>query len=399
MNKFIITSALKQIAGMNKRIRVVSGGSSSSKTFSIIAILINDCITNPNHSVSVVSESLPHLKRGAIKDFLNIMKTTNRYQDKKWNRTDYVYTFSNGSYIEFFGVEDANKLRGARRVSLFVNEVNRVSEEAFTQLAMRSSGIIYIDFNPVSRFWAHNLDNSQLINLTYKNNEALTQETIDFLESKRKLAVISDYWKNWVNVYLDGIPGSLEGVIFNNWEEIDTIPEEATLIATGLDFGYSNDPTACISAYKYNDSIILDEVIYQKGLLNSDIDKLLKDNNVTGEIYGDSAEPKSIAELKKHGHKIYPVTKGPDSIMYGISIMQEYKLLVTKRSINLKNELTNYIWKKDKDGNSLNIPIDAYNHAIDSVRYLAMMKLGKKRVSILDEDSYKITSSRIPMGY
>jgi phage terminase large subunit len=398
MDNFIVTTALKKITGMKSRIKVIQGGSSSSKTYSILAILINDCITKPNHSVSVVAVNMPVLRRGCIKDFLNIMKSTNRYRDNNWNRTNLIYEFSNGSYIEFFSVEDSGKARGSRRESLFINESNLLSEEIYTQLSIRTSGNIYIDFNPTAYFWGHKLQNSEHIILTYKDNEALSQNIIDDLESKRELAKTNSYYVNWCKVYLDGQVGSLEGTVFNNWSEIDIIPEEARLIAYGIDWGFSNDASTCVGVYKYNDEIILDEIIYQTGLLNSDISKLLKDNNVVGEIYADCAEPKSIAELKKYGHKIYPVTKGADSIMYGIGLMQEYKMLVTKKSDNLINELTNYTWRKDKNDKPMNIPIDMYNHILDATRYVFLMKLGKKRKAI-DDQSYKIISERIPMGY
>lgn len=390
--EFKYTTALHKIRRMKSRIKVIQGGTSSSKTFSILAILINTAASEPNQQISVVSESLPHLRRGAIRDFLNIMKITGRYIDAHWNRTNSIYTFANGSYIEFFGVEDADKLRGGRRTHLFVNEANRVSEEAYTQLAMRTSKDIYIDFNPTNRFWAHDIFEAELIKLTYKDNEGLSKTIIEFLESHRIKALTSTYWANWTKVYLDGEIGALEGLIFNNWKSIDIIPEEAELIGYGLDFGFAGDPTACIGVYRFNGKIILDEVIYRKGLLNSEIAKLLKDDGVkpNSEIYADN-EPKSIAELKGYGfNRIQKATKGPDSILAGIQILQEYEFLVTKRSTNLKKELESYSWKKDKTGQTLNEPEDLHNHAIDATRYLGLMKLGKK-----PKPSFKIYSTSL----
>jgi phage terminase large subunit len=378
--QFKYTTALHKIRKMKSRIKVIPGGTSSSKTFSILAILINEAASESGCQISVVSESLPHLKRGAIRDFLNIMKMTKRYIDSHWNRTNFIYTFTNGSYIEFFGVEDADKLRGGRRTHLFVNEANRVSEEAYTQLAMRTSKDIYIDFNPTNRFWAHDIQEAEVLTLTYKDNEGLSKTIIEFLESHRIKAITSTYWANWCRVYLDGELGSLEGLIFNNWSTIDSLPSEAELIGYGLDFGFTNDPSACIGVYRWNGQLILDEVLFRKGLTNSEISKLLKEDGVKAndEIYADSAEPKSIQEIKNYGHRIYPVKKGPDSILGGIAIMQEYQMLVTKRSINLKKELETYSWKKDKDGQTTNQPEDINNHAIDAARYLGLMKLGKK---------------------
>lgn len=366
---------------MKGRIKVIPGGSSAGKTWAIIPILIDKCIKNPGLTVSICSESMPHLKRGAMRDFLNIMKLTNRYRDSQWNRTNSIYTFNNDSYIEFFGVEDSSKLLGARRSTLYINECSKVTEEVYTQLAMRTDQDIYLDYNPSNRFWTDEVlksDEAEKLILTYKDNEALSPSVIKFLESKLVLAQTSDYWKNWCNVYLYGLPGQLEGTIFNNWTEIDSVPHDAEYVGAGLDFGFSQDPTAMVAVYRYNGGIILDEIIYRKGLSNSELSALIKDSYLKGEIYADSADPKSIDELKKYGHHIQPAKKGPDSIAAGIKLLHELPMSVTKRSINLKNELNNYTWKKDASGNNLNVPIDIFNHIIDATRYLAIMKLGKK---------------------
>ena len=388
MSNFVYTTALGKIREMKSRIKVIQGSSSSSKTFSILACLINTAASEPNSQISVVSESYPHLRKGAIRDFINIMKMTNRYIDNHWNKTNSIYTFSNGSYIEFFSVEDADKLRGSRRTHLFINEANRVYEEAFTQLAIRTSKDIYIDFNPTNRFWGHEIEGAELLVLTYKDNEALSKNIIDFLESHRIKALTSSYWANWCKIYLDGEIGSLEGLVFNNWSQIDMVPEEAELIAHGIDWGYASDPSTCVSVYKWNGKLIIDEVMYRKGMSNSAISNHLKQEDIKGIIYADSAEPKSIAELKAYGHNIQPAKKGPDSILAGIAILQEYDMLVTKRSINTIKEFNSYSWKKDKEGNTLNEPIDYDNHICDPLRYIALMKLGKK-----PKPSFKIYST------
>lgn len=383
-NKFIYTTAIRKIRAMKSNIKVIQGGTSASKTYSIIAILIDKAIKRPGLEISVVSESIPHLRRGVIKDFLKIMKTTGRFQTAGWNKTHLKYEFSNGSYIEFFGVEDDAKLRGARRDVLYVNEANNIKYDSYLQLAIRTNGgDIYIDFNPVARFWAHDEvlqePDSELLILTYKDNEALDEEIVKKLEINKVKALTSEYWANWCKVYIDGQIGSLEGVVFSNWKQIDSIPKDATLVGSGLDFGFSQDPTTLITVYKFDGKIILDEVIYRKGLINSEISNLMKSAGVSGEIFADSAEPKSIDELRRYGHNIKGASKGADSINFGISILQEYEILVTKRSINLIEELTRYMWKKDNNGNTTNSPIDSWNHCIDAARYLAMMKLSKKQ--------------------
>lgn len=377
------TTALKKIRTLKKRVKVIQGGSSAGKTIAILILLIDRCIKTPMLEVSVVSESVPHLRRGAVKDFLKIMKETGRYIDTHYNKTLLRYEFSNGSYIEFFSGNEPDKLRGGRRTILYVNECNGIDYESYLQLAIRTSGDIYLDYNPSQKFWVNNevIDKSDtdFIVLTYKDNEGLPNDVISMLEGNRERAETSTYWENWCRVYLDGLTGQIEGTIYSDYLVIDQIPLDARILCYGLDFGFSQDPSALIAIYKYDNSLIIDEVIYQKGLLNSELSSLMKQNKVLGEIYCDSAEPKSIAELKRYGHQVKPVEKGKDSIKFGIQLVQEYKLLITKRSINVLEEMSKYMWKKNRDGGYETTPIDIYNHAMDAMRYGIIMKLGKRK--------------------
>ena len=376
--EFIVTTALKKLLRLKKRIKVVRGGTSASKTFSILPILIDRAIKTPDLEISVVSESIPHLRRGALKDFLKIMMALGRYNDNQFNKSTLKYTFVNGSYIEFFSVDQPDKLRGARRNVLYVNECNNVDFDSYYQLAIRTSGEIWLDYNPSSLFWVDRelltQDDVDFITLTYLDNEALSETIVKEIESAKEKAKTSSYWENWWQVYGLGQTGSLEGVCIPDWQEIN-LPTEARLLCYGMDWGYSNDPTSLIAMYKYNDAYIFDELIYQKGLLNSDISDLLKTNAVKDIVYADSAEPKSIAELNSYGHNVLPVSKGRDSIVYGLNLINQNKVYVTSRSKNLINELQNYIWMVDKQGNKLNKPIDAYNHAIDAMRYAMTSQL------------------------
>jgi len=376
--EFIITTALKKLLRLKKRIKVVRGGTSASKTFSILPILIDRAIKTPDLEISVVSESIPHLRRGALKDFLKIMMALGRYNDNQFNKSTLKYTFVNGSYIEFFSVDQPDKLRGARRNVLYVNECNNVDFDSYYQLAIRTSGEIWLDYNPSSLFWVDRelltQEDVDFITLTYLDNEALSETIVKEIESAKEKAKTSSYWENWWQVYGLGQTGSLEGVCIPDWQEIN-LPTEARLLCYGMDWGYSNDPTSLIAMYKYNDAYIFDELIYQKGLLNSDISDLLKTNGVNDIVYADSAEPKSIAELNSYGHNVLPVSKGRDSIVYGLNLINQNKVYVTSRSKNLINELRNYIWMVDKQGNKLNKPIDAYNHAIDAMRYAMTSQL------------------------
>jgi phage terminase large subunit len=375
---FVYTTAIKKIRALKKRKKVIQGGTSAGKTFGILPVLISKAAAKPFLEISVVSESIPHLRRGAMKDFLKIMKLTNRYVDDHWNRSLLTYTFANGSYIEFFSVEDESKVRGARRNILYVNEANNIPFDAYHQLSIRTNQDIYLDFNPTNEFWAHTEvlkdEDADFIILNYKDNEALDETIIKEIESAKEKAKTSSYWDNWWKVYGLGQIGSLEGVVFSNWSTIDKVPDEARLIGLGLDFGYSADPTAVVEVYEWNGKRILNELCYRTGMLNSDIAKILPRNVV---IYADSAEPKSIEEIYRYGINIHPTVKGRDSINYGIDLMQQQDYLVTKQSINLIKELRAYTWDKDKAGKTLNKPIDFYNHIIDAVRYHEMETLGK----------------------
>jgi len=374
---FVETTAISKIFELEKRIKIIQGGTSAGKTFGILPVLIHKAAETPNLEISVVAESVPHLRRGALRDFQKIMRWIERFFDDHYNKTLLKYEFANGSFIEFFSADDSSKLRGARRDILYINECNNISFESYNELAIRTKKEIYLDFNPANEFWVHtelkDEPDADFIILTYLDNEALDESIVKQIEKNREKAKTSAYWANWWKVYGEGKVGSLEGVIFSNWKQIDKLPNEARLIGIGLDFGYTNDPTAIVEVYTYNGQRILNELKYQTGMLNSDIAKVLP-NNVP--VYADSAEPKSIDEIRRYGKTIKGVTKGKDSINYGIDIMQQQNYIVTSNSTNLIKELRSYIWDTDKQGVKLNKPIDHFNHAIDALRYHEMETLG-----------------------
>ena len=365
------TTAINKLLKLTKRKRVVQGGTSAGKTFGILPILIDYATKNAKSEISVVSETIPHLRRGAIKDFLKIMDWTGRYIDTNWNRTLLTYTFANGSFIEFFSADQEAKLRGARRNILYVNEANNLSFEAYHQLSIRTSHHIWLDFNPTAEFWVHTEvlkeEDSELIILNYKDNETLSESIIKDIESAKEKAKTSAYWENWYKVYGLGELGAVQGTIFSNWSTIDTIPNDARLLGIGLDFGYSVDPTACIGIYKYNDSYILHELIYQKELSNKNIFELIR--NEPTMVICDSAEPKSIAELQSYGLKCMGALKGKDSILHGIQLIQQQSLLITKHSTNLIKELRGYVWATDRDNKPTGNPVEINNHLMDAMRY------------------------------
>jgi phage terminase large subunit len=371
------TTAIKKILNLKKRIKIIQGGTSAGKTFGIIPVLIDKAARHEGLEISIVAETIPHLRRGALKDFLKIMKWTGRFFEDRFNKSLLRYEFANGSVIEFFSADDSSKLRGARRDILYINECNNVTFDSYNELAIRTRKEVYLDFNPANEFWVHtelkDEPDSDFLILTYKDNEALDQSIIDQIEKNKEKAKTSTYWANWWKVYGEGQLGMLEGVVFSNWKQIDTIPKEAKLLGIGLDFGYTNDPTAIIEIYNYNGQRIVNELAYQTGLLNSEIAKLLPKHVP---VYADSSEPKSIDEIKRYGITIKGVTKGKDSINYGIDVIQRNEYLVTANSGNLIKELRSYVWDTDKQGKRLNKPIDFNNHAIDAFRYHEMETLG-----------------------
>ena len=318
---------------------------------------------------SIVSESLPHLKRGAIREFINILKEHRYFKEDSWNRTDRIYTFENGSQIEFFGADQSDKFRGPRRDRLFINEANNITLNAFDQLEVRTRENIWLDWNPTSEFWfytdvmiqrEHDLDH---ITLTYLDNEALDESTIKAIESRRSN-------KNWWKVYGEGQLGEVESRVYTGWQIIEDIPHEARLERRGLDYGYTNDPTTIVDIYYYNGGYIFDEVVYQKGLGNKAIaDAILAMMQPSTLVRPDSAEPKSNDELRSYGVNVLPCTKGPGSINQGIQYIQSQRISVTKRSINLIKEYRNYLWITNKDGITINEAQDYNNPCLDAARY------------------------------
>lgn len=354
------------------------GGSSSSKTYSALQLLLILIQADKAGDVtSVVAESLPHLKRGALRDVQNIISEYPEYA-MNFNKTDLFYETVNGARLEFFSADNPDKLRGARRKRLFINECNNVEYESYYQLAMRTSGLKLLDFNPTSEFWIHTeilnnpAYNAQFIKSTYRDNEYCPAAAIAAIEARK------DRDPNWYKVYGLGEVGSLEGLIFPNFKIIQSIPPEFKRLGTGLDFGYTNDPTTAIDLYKAGETIIFDELIYSTGLLNSDIAKLLKQHECF-EVIADCAEPKSIDDIHRMGVNMKPATKGKDSIQFGIDLIKQHDILVTARSVNLIKELRNYQWLTDKAGKALNIPVDNWNHCIDACRYVIMKHLGLKQ--------------------
>lgn len=362
------TQAYKKIKNLSKRIRAIPGGTSASKTISIELFLIASaqCDTSPTLT-SIVAESFPHLRRGAMRDFLSIMKAHNYFKDERWDKTNSTYTFETGSQIEFFSVDQPEKVRGARRDRLFINEANNIDFSAFEELEVRTKEFIYLDWNPTTEFWYYTdvkgqrTDVEELV-LTYKDNEALSLEIVASIEQRKNRP-------GWWNVYGLGLLGEVEGRIYKGWNIIDSIPPEARLERYGVDFGYHPDPAAIVALYYYNGGYILDEVAYQLEMSNREMADTLK-NQQRALVIADNAEPKSIAELKLYGLNVTATLKGNDYKKYAIKAVQDLSISVTKQSVALLKEYRNYLFATDKDGRIIpGVPEDGNDHLLDASLY------------------------------
>lgn len=359
MPVFQDTTATQKVFRLKKRIRAVAGGTWASKTISILVWLIDYLQSTESKLVTVVAESVPHLNLGAIRDFKNIMQANGYWDDNAWNESKHIYTFPKGGIIEFISFDKFGKAHGPRRDVLFINEANNLPWNIVDQLITRTRDVIWMDWNPTNEFWFYSemlnkRDDIDFITLTYLDNEALDEVSRKEIEAHRSN-------KSWWRVYGEGLLGEIEGRIYKGWEVIDEIPHEARLERYGVDFGYSFDPTAIIAIYYWNGGYILDEIIYQKELSNKQIADTLE-NMKKVLVVADSAEPKSIAEIKSFGINVVPCQKGKDSVRHGIKLIQDQRVSVTKRSVNLLKEYKNYLWEVDRDGRITINPQDIWNH-------------------------------------
>ncbi len=315
----------------------------------------------------MVAESVPHLKLGAIRDFQNILRTNGYWREDNWNESNHIYKFPSGSFIEFISFDKFGKAHGPRRDILFINETNNLPYQIVDQLITRTREIIWMDWNPVEEFWFYTemlgkRSDIDFITLTYLDNEALDDVALNEILSHKDN-------KNWWQVYALGQLGEIETRIYKGWQIIDEIPHEARLERTGLDFGYSADPSAIVDIYYYNGGYIFDEIAFQKGLSNVQIADILKNRERQSPVAPDSAEPKSNDELKSYGITILEVPKGKDSVRQGIGWIQDKQCSITKRSVNLIKEYRNYCWLTDKNGKILNEPDHTWSHSMDAIRY------------------------------
>lgn len=362
------------------KIVVNQGGTRSGKTYSICQLLIVKSFEVSNCVFSIVRKSLPSLKLSVMRDFFEILNTLDLYDESCHNKSEHTYKLNNNLF-EFISLDQPQKKRGAKRHYLFCNEANELTWEDFFQLLVRTETKIFLDYNPSdSHHWIYDKvitrEDCTFIKSTYLDNPFLGAELVKEIERLR--GTDEEYWK----IYGLGERGFSRSVIFNDVQVVGQVSEEAKLVATGLDFGYTNDPTALIEVYEQEDSLIFNELIYERGLTNQDIARHLHNYGLDRQrpIFADSAEPKSIEEIYRLGFNIKPASKGKDSINIGIDLLKRYKLKVTANSSSLINEFNNYKWQEDKNGYLLNKPIDNYNHAIDAIRYAVIMTKARPNI-------------------
>jgi len=380
--EFQDTTATRKVFKLKNKIRAVSGGTSASKTISILVWIIDYAQTHTNKVVTIVGESVPHLNLGAKRDFKNIMISNKYWNEKRWAETG-IYTFETGTIVEFISFDKFGKAHGPRRDVLFLNEANYLPYNIADQLITRTRSVVWLDWNPTVEFWFYTEmlgkredidfigDGGNFPPLTYIDNGALDADSIAEIEAHRNN-------KSWWKVYGEGKLGEIEGRIYKDWQIIDEIPHEARLVARWLDFGYTNDPTSIGDVYYYNGGYIIDEKLYQRGMLNKPIaDFLLSLENPQTLVIADSAEPKSIDEIRSFGVNIVGVAKNRGEsksetfVKWSIGVVQDQRISITRWSFNTLKEYRNYLWFTDRDGKILNIEDPkCENHSMAGIRYV-----------------------------
>lgn len=356
------------------------GSTRSSKTYSEIQLACYIAERPDKYGIkqiTVVSPSLPHLKKGARKDFLEIANDWGFFNEDSFNRTDNIYTFQSGSYIEFFGAEDSGKARGPGRDILIVNEANLISEQTYIQLALRTIEVIFLDYNPADEYsYVYKIadkEGNKKIHSTYLNNKGfLSKAQIDEIES------LKDADENLWKVYGLGLRGTSSETIYTHWQMIDNMPD-CEDFWYGLDFGFNN-PSALVKVGIKDRKLYVEEIFYETKLTTNDLTDVIKIYGITrsSEIYCDAAEPKTIEEIRRMGLNAKPADK---SVYDGIQLVKSYPVYITKGSTNLLKEIRSYKWKTDKDGKVLDEPVKFMDHALDALRYAIFTKLSKpKRV-------------------
>ena len=370
-------SVFRHLQNSDKKITIEQGGTRSGKTYNILIWILNYCDKNKGKTITICRKTFPALRGTVLRDFIEILNNNNIYNPEAHNKSSSEFWIY-GNMIEFISLDQAQKVRGRKRDLLFINEANELSYEDWQQLLFRTTEKIILDYNPSDEFhWIYDhvvtREDADFYQTTYKDNPFIEQSIVDEIERLKELD--DNYWK----IYGLGERGTNKDNVFTNYNFVEKIPESAKLVSYGLDFGYSIDPTAVVGVYKDDDKLYINEILYKRGLTNQDIAVELKPIVQRAELICDSAEPKSIEELYRMGINSKPATKGRDSVANGIDILKRYKIFLTNNSLNLIKEFKNYKWSSDKNGNTLAVPVDKFNHCLDAVRYIALIHLRENK--------------------
>ena len=358
----------KHLVNSNKKIVVEQGGTRSGKTYNILLwIILQYCASNQNKTITICRKAFPSLRASVMRDFLDILRKLNIYQEENHNKSNSEYKLFN-NLVEFISLDMPQKVRGRKRNLLFINEANELNWEDWQQLIFRTDGKIIIDYNPSDEYhWIYDKviprEDCDFYRTTYLDNPFLEQSIKSEIERLKETD--EQYWQ----IYGLGLKGISKATIFNYYE-CSQIPENAKFIAYGADAGYSNDPSTLVSVYSLDYNLYIKEHLYRTQMTTKDLHNTFKEVGVArNQLYMDSSEPRLIEELRRMGWNIRPSLKGRDSINAGIDLLKRYKLFITTTSNNAIQEFRNYKWKEDKSGKLLYIPEDKNNHIIDAVRY------------------------------
>lgn len=376
----VIKELYKANTDGNYRTFVNQGGTSSGKTYTIMQVLFVYAMTEPNAVITICGQDLPNLKVGALRDAKTIINGSEWMREYfNVNESGSFITGRNNSILEFKSYDNEQDAKNGKRDYLFVNEANGIPYEIYWQLQIRTRKRVYIDYNPSARFWAHddviNTEGTKLIISDHRGNPFLSEEEHERIEG----IADEELWK----VYARGMTGKITGLVLTRWDVVDDLPprDEWRGDWYGMDFGFTNDPTALEHVVLAHGELFVDEVIYETGLTNPEIAQKAKAAGLTrGDmIVADSAEPKSIRELTNTGLWVTPSEKGKDSIAVGLDILRRYVIHFTRRSQGIIGNAKAYQWKKDRDGKRTNDPQDGNDHGIDAIRYVALLKLNTRR--------------------
>jgi phage terminase large subunit len=366
--KIQTNKVFKHLCNTDKKIVVEQGGTRSGKTYNILLWIIFEYCTNNNDKiVTICRKTFPSLRATVMRDFMSILQSQNIYREKHHQKSNSEY-YLFGNLIEFISLDQPQKIRGRKRDLLFVNEGNELYFEDMQQLLFRTQERIILDFNPSDEYhWIYDKlitrEDCVFYKTTYLDNPFIEESIIKEIE--RLKDTDEQYWQ----IYGLGERASSRSTIFN-YTEVNMIPEDANLIAYGMDFGYTNDPTTLVSVYTKEYNLYVKEHLYRTQMTTQDINLFLRDEKLSrSPIYADSAEPRLIEELRRMGHNVFKSLKGKDSVNAGIDLLKRYKIHILSDSKNAITEFRNYKWKEDKSGTLTNTPEDRNNHIIDPCRY------------------------------